>query len=198
MHTGNTKFYFLIAFIDPVYPCAYREHCIKNYFNLNSRGLSLCIQGTPILHTFTWWLRRFIPVHTGNTPMPTPLLLAAPVYPCAYREHIDNGKFSWYEVGLSLCIQGTRNSLIDETPPKRFIPVHTGNTSPTGISFNPSGGLSLCIQGTPTGNPLRCLILRFIPVHTGNTIIRNDASATRSVYPCAYREHTNYNILFYN
>ena len=33
------------------------------------------------------------------------------------------------------------------------------------------------------------IALRFIPVHTGNTRIGLFRQSTRSVYPCAYREH---------
>ena len=61
-----------------------------------------------------------------------------------------------------------------------------------------SPGLSLCVQGTLVGLIWQLVKKRFIPVCTGNTraIIHNGKNWT--VYPCVYREHTNYNILFYN
>ena len=148
MHTGNTVLKIILISIVAVYPCAYREHQYYIHLLDGSGGLSLCIQGTRPCLRPCCWRRRFIPVHTGNTLIMGNLVDTKSVYPCAYREHDVVNAVDDIKRGLSLCIQGTRNSLIDETPPKRFIPVHTGNTSPTGISFNPSGGLSLCIQGT--------------------------------------------------
>ena len=97
-------------------------------------------------------------------------------------------------------------------------PVYTGNTvrrnhtkwnSPVypcvyrehkknSITFKPVNGLSLCVQGTPHALPQLQLQLRFIPVCTGNTPIRWLLFVLTPVYPCVYREHSNYNILFYN
>ena len=59
-------------------------------------------------------------------------------------------------------------------------------------------GLSLCIQGTSKTWGTNQVSKRFIPVHTGNIARLYGSGAIVSVYPCAYREHTNYNILFYN
>ena len=74
---------------------------------------------------------------------------------------------------------------------RRFIPVHTGNTT-TRPQFNSEKsvypcayrehirrikhivlkvGLSLCIQGTPDRHAHHSEIARFIPVHTGNTFV---------------------------
>ena len=100
----------------------------------------------------------------------------------------------------------------------RFIPVYTGNI---GIyiknnkqvpvypcvyrehSVLPSrnasfSGLSLCIQGTYGGNHHSVRLNRFIPVYTGNINKKANKWQMAAVYPCVYREHTNYNILFYN
>ena len=79
------------------------------------------------------------------------------VYPCVYREHLNNATLTVTNDGLSLCIQGTHHTLI----------------------FLKSIG-------------------RFIPVYTGNTTYLNLAPGCAAVYPCVYREHPNYNILFYN
>ena len=59
-------------------------------------------------------------------------------------------------------------------------------------------GLSLCIQGTRINRERFGNILRFIPVYTGNTLGAAIPNLNFAVYPCVYREHSNYNILFYN
>ena len=107
-------------------------------------------------------------MHTGNI---IKVFLANnfyPVYPCAYREHIANKIDPMINSGLSLCIQGTSSSRVDNIVLARFIPVHTGNITslsliPTNAPVYPCayrehncmlvatqsyGGLSLCIQGT--------------------------------------------------
>ena len=112
-------------------------------------GLSLCIQGTLFHISLSFYIFRFIPVHTGNTPGRVLLLTETSVYPCAYREHMILGKMISYKVGLSLCIQGTLFHI--------------------SLSF---------------------YIFRFIPVHTGNTPGRVLLLTETSVYPCAYREHS--------
>ena len=56
---------------------------------MSANGLSLCIQGTYDLAYGAITKGRFIPVHTGNIPTFFPETDSAPVYPCAYREHID-------------------------------------------------------------------------------------------------------------
>ena len=110
----------------------------------------------------------FIPVHTGNINTIVPNRYLNTVYPCAYREHLDDIMVGNGVRGLSLCIQGTYVSLSGSRNLKRFIPVHTGNiTSRRANSLicsvypcayrehalkisndNYSHGLSLCIQGT--------------------------------------------------
>ena len=71
VHTGNTVILFLRWGSNTVYPCAYREHMPKLWFTLNFFGLSLCIQGTPPIPDLLCKYLRFIPVHTGNTPIIT-------------------------------------------------------------------------------------------------------------------------------
>ena len=70
---------------------------------------------------------RFIPVCTGNILLNIKTAFVVPVYPCVYREHlneIDEDKFS---NGLSLCVQGTLNNKSFMPLFSRFIPVCTGN-----------------------------------------------------------------------
>ena len=140
------------------------------------------------------------------------------VYPCVYREHKAAEEIKIISSGLSLCIQGTPHPMFPNPVTKRFIPVYTGNTfyhpdSIHQISVYPcvyrehinccmigrfGTGLSLCIQGThATFNTMEG-DLRFIPVYTGNTSVTTISMSSFSVYPCVYREHSNYNILFYN
>ena len=195
--------------LNPVYPCAYREHSILYTNIISFFGLSLCIQGTwdyQVLHTE---LLRFIPVHIGNMPIVIPATYCWPVYPCAYREHEckHSNRFSF--AGLSLCIQGTLLILSYKSRLYRFIPVHTGNMQLLHLFFflHPVypcayrehdyfcslwyifSGLSLCIQGTLYESAFHLLKRRFIPVHTGNILMFAERPAAFSVYPCAYREH---------
>ena len=91
-----------------VYPCVYREHYVDPLVVLLNDGLSLCIQGTPVLSAPYDCGVRFIPVYTGNTKMGIKhlsLMWFIPVYtgntfniaivcgihsvyPCVYREHV--------------------------------------------------------------------------------------------------------------
>ena len=196
----------------------YREHCSSPYSIPHDSDLSLCIQGTRLLVVRDIRYHRFIPVHTGNTICWLNLQLTIAVYPCAYREHSNGAVKKTGDTGLSLCIQGTPQPTESPILAIRFIPVHTGNTPsatappdtiavypcayrehlPLAITINLFCGLSLCIQGTPTYATCCCGSWRFIPVHTGNTKFIAATAWGTSVYPCAYREHPNYNILFYN
>ena len=140
------------------------------------------------------------------------------VYPCVYREHVPSS-FSRIEVaGLSLCIQGTYTSTQAIMKITRFIPVYTGNIALGTYIFiattvypcvyrehiavssiaNSLRGLSLCIQGTSANLGTVEELKRFIPVYTGNMAGISHSTLSSTVYPCVYREHTNYNILFYN
>ena len=132
----------------PVYPCAYREHCLWFDLIFSSPGLSLCIQGT-------CGYGKTCEKHSS-------------VYPCAYREHYFDEVFWMSKFGLSLCIQGTFYYKQLDKSNTRFIPVHTGNIAPknqnvTRTTVYPCAyrehkkqknighsntGLSLCIQGT--------------------------------------------------
>ena len=188
MYTGNTIQRYSLWRCRPVYPCVYREHCVLLALVINLNGLSLCIQGTLIDDIHYQYPRRFIPVYTGNACMKVLLVMHRTVYPCVYRERVDNSRVYWSTVGLSLCIQGTL--LAQKLPPiqLRFIPVYTGNAG-NGIivsvadSVYPcvyrersrkttapalTAGLSLCIQGTPVSHFPRLVPGRFIPVYTGN------------------------------
>ena len=172
-------------------------------------GLSLCIQGTPVIISHKPAVKRFIPVYTGNTSRISKTHFRNSVYPCVYREHRHHDKTPLLDPGLSLCIQGTLIEFNLLFVLVRFIPVYTGNTIilviPLATSsvypcvyreherqvFEPRNelGLSLCIQGTlmilydPFHNK------RFIPVYTGNTLPCCLDYLRVAVYPCVYREH---------
>ena len=140
------------------------------------------------------------------------------VYPCVYREHNEFNFISVVLFGLSLCIQGTLECNNGQGLTSRFIPVYTGNTLSEYSLFNSSpvypcvyrehifilfcnansAGLSLCIQGTQFKLVRLIICRRFIPVYTGNTHGLVISIVSVPVYPCVYREHSNYNILFYN
>ena len=128
VHTGNTQSPSNLYYRGSVYPCAYREHWVVCMHPMAGVGLSLCIQGTLISEDFLFLYLRFIPVHTGNTCAHIPIHWVGTVYPCAYREHSHHPINCPTDGGLSLCIQGTPISTINNNINARFIPVHTGNT----------------------------------------------------------------------
>ena len=135
-----------------------------------------------------------------------------------YREHYLCLFFSHLLSGLSLCVQGTFPIVDVKNLFCRFIPVCTGNILVFVVKIYPrsvypcvyrehiisSGirgflyGLSLCVQGTWSFRFIPTNRNRFIPVCTGNMRSLLFNLMTPPVYPCVYREHTNYNILFYN
>ena len=107
VYTRNTKKLFKFGYSCSVYPCVYREHRKIDVRILCHFGLSLCIQGTPVVVSLSSSGIRFIPVYTGNTHTVRNIYDYVAVYPCVYREHL---KFRYCidpNVGLSLCIQGT-------------------------------------------------------------------------------------------
>ena len=137
-------------------------------------------------------------MYTGNTPFWGGFSVGVTVYPCVYREHINFLILARNEVGLSLCIQGTLPGIFAHNPHCPVYPCvyrehfYERKKSPL------VGGLSLCIQGTPDGKQNTRLSARFIPVYTGNTVFYIKVMICRTVYPCVYREHPNYNLLFIN
>ena len=132
-------------------------------------GLSLCIQGTRYSSPKIPKCIRFIPVYTGNTIIYGVIHARFAVYPCVYREHSGSSNCTDYRRGLSLCIQGTLQNILEKKKYCRFIPVYTGNTSANNYKLLKNPGLSLCIQGTHFDRALAQRSIRFIPVYTGNT-----------------------------
>ena len=108
VYTGNTYLADNPHQSWSVYPCVYREHRISRESPILIFGLSLCIQGTLCTWASNLHCQRFIPVYTGNTDYYFPAFCVIAVYPCVYREHCTNESWNSSEIGLSLCIQGTR------------------------------------------------------------------------------------------
>ena len=133
-------------------------------------------------HEFNWisiiTRNRFIPVYTGNTP--------------------DDELSDDVDAGLSLCIQGTLNATIYIHLCSPVYPCVYREHIVKSYRGLRAIGLSLCIQGTLYSVFSHGFSSRFIPVYTGNMPIAPPNPAYLTVYPCVYREHTNYNILFYN
>ena len=71
VHTGNAQYKPFLVQRVTVYPCAYRERFTCFNCCLISVGLSLCVQGTRFFSCHFNLLFRFIPVHTGNSPIIT-------------------------------------------------------------------------------------------------------------------------------
>ena len=210
VYTGNTHSSTVPRVIISVYPCVYREHAINALarkqpnrfipvYTGNTYTIAISIKNLPVYPCVyrehnggtalsdCWY--RFIPVYTGNTLVTPIKRWWCQVYPCVYREHFIKIEVWAFFIGLSLCIQGTLNLLMMLPLFRRFIPVYTGNTDPSGeydylCEVYPcvyrehtnrtrhkinSRGLSLCIQGTRTTFEELKAKVRFIPVYTGNT-----------------------------
>ena len=67
VYTGNTYSSNKKPPNEAVYPCVYREHLKEQRKKGDTRGLSLCIQGTQEFDIINFLKVRFIPVYTGNT-----------------------------------------------------------------------------------------------------------------------------------
>ena len=126
-----------------------------------------------------------------------------------YREHVRLLLFLHFDIGLSLCVQGTPPLFQPRYQWNRFIPVCTGNTicsvtrsAPCAVYpcvyrehfnifciLNKIFGLSLCVQGTHLVYVVLMCQRRFIPVCTGNTHSVCKLRCPVTVYPCVYREH---------
>ena len=108
VHTGNSGYPGSGVRVLAVHPCAYRE-LPPQIPGINiAPGSSLCIQGTLVMHSVIFLMKRFIPVHTGNSRSRIRMRRSRSVHPCAYRELellavLTNGLS-----GSSLCIQGTQ------------------------------------------------------------------------------------------
>ncbi len=134
-------------------------------------------------------IRRFIPMHMGNTSHYLSPIIFITVYPHAYGEHANTNQSGRVNLGLSPCIWGTLSSGMPSSARIRFIPMHMGNTDEIervstdktvyphaygehsnchNVSFTPCG-LSPCIWGTLFINPITFIHTRFIPMHMGNT-----------------------------
>ena len=134
--------------------------------------------------------QRFIPVHTGNIMFHSTRPLTWAVYPCAYREHIENLINSTIINGLSLCIQGTCSTLHWQIDGDTVYPCAYREHELIQCCTLTDSGLSLCIQGTCVPVSSTSFKWRFIPVHTGNMRVICLISEAQAVYPCAYREHS--------
>ena len=132
---------------------------------------------------------RFIPVYTGNTILIEFLSKSNSVYPCVYREHLYGSMTIVSKLGLSLCIQGTRQLFNKYMEKTRFIPVYTGNTfiNPIECPIHP---VYPCVYREHAKHDrLTQSNVRFIPVYTGNTVVKSAFRSSQAVYPCVYREH---------
>ena len=157
-------------------------------------------------------------MYTGNTTLRTIHGIKSAVYPCVYREHLVEIMNSLSPSGLSLCIQGTHTKPSHTENCARFIPVYTGNTFSASSLIHSwavypcvyrehrrracynrcDDGLSLCIQGTHIAVPAGTNQPRFIPVYTGNTYPVVLGCIMFAVYPCVYREHAIFLLLFFD
>ena len=171
VHTGNTTGVAVAAGPGSVHPRTHGEHqtflsCSRICF-----GSSPYTRGTHVCVLTRAQIRRFIPVHTGNTMRLYVPWVSGSVHPRTHGEH-ENG-------------YPGNNAYM------RFIPVHTGNTDIPNCAAVGATGSSPYTRGTRSGPPVISPLLRFIPVHTGNTIDNPRAATNASVHPRTHGEHSS-------
>ena len=130
MYIGNSHVCLKFRSIFPVYPYVYRELASLKLSSTSSAGLSLCIQGTPIMRGSFLSSIRFIPMYIGNSMLLLLAIWLMAVYPYVYRELTSLFGEITEDSGLSLCIQGTRVFLNRKVLPLWFIPMYIGNSNP--------------------------------------------------------------------
>ena len=120
------------------------------------------------------------------------------VYPCVYREHeIEQDADITLLRFIPVCTGNIYNALMNYVKSTVYPCVYREHMLANRF-ISVSSGLSLCVQGTCCGRIFVTKYVRFIPVCTGNIRRGSPQWQPPPVYPCVYREHTNYNILFYN
>ena len=173
-------------------------------------GLSPYARGTPMFGSLCQYMRRFIPVCTGNTYCRSFGLFYHAVYPRMHGEHSIMSPVHKSRSGLSPYARGTQSRFIAAAIALRFIPVCTGNTPPGELILTTTSvyprmhgehdiavvvnlrhrGLSPYARGTQRLlNRVRGSE-RFIPVCTGNTIQYGLQHWFTAVYPRMHGEHS--------
>ena len=193
--TGNTDRESVIARNEAVHPRGHGEHEPLAYGQLTVRGSSPWARGTPTNALCSLFIKRFIPVGTGNTKYKGGIRYVWTVHPRGHGEHVSFLCVPLFWVGSSPWARGTRKFASSCFSLWRFIPVGTGNTISSAkslklIAVHPRGhgehapkvekqihthGSSPWARGTHKGTCQYCGGLRFIPVGTGNTCTRHSA-----------------------
>ena len=171
-----------------VYPRVLGERSSKTLQKSLSNGLSPCARGTPSKSFALAFLRRFIPVCSGNAYVSKIGDVRPSVYPRVLGERRVRDKVTPKDRGLSPCARGTHNGWPPLGRRLRFIPVCSGNAqaiSPP-MSRGPvyprvlgerthiievnarERGLSPCARGTPPASAAAASVSWFIPVCSGN------------------------------
>ena len=151
-------------------------------------GISLYLQGTPHNAMSCRLCSRYIPVPTGNSFHFFLMYLMLPVYPCTYRELLNERVAVALNAGISLYLQGTHLNLFHRGLIRRYIPVPTGN-SPDDTDHACETSVYPCTyRELPDIERLTYPASRYIPVPTGNSHLRKKPKVLKTVYPCTYRE----------
>ena len=94
VHTGNMASLYSSYSSESVYPRAYGEHYAEGTNTGAPNGLSPCIRGTLLGEVPIVKVKRFIPVHTGNTIRKRLIIANGAVYPRAYGEHSNHNRLN--------------------------------------------------------------------------------------------------------
>ena len=125
--TGNALFLRCSFSTHSVYPCTYRERADRDGGSASYSGISLYLQGTQNYIVQNKNTVRYIPVPTGNADIVPIPAGEKPVYPCTYRERLNELKRLEKLGGISLYLQGTHALPAIKELNERYIPVPTGN-----------------------------------------------------------------------
>ncbi len=165
--------------------------------------------GTHIKPARTYFFKRFIPTHVGNTPKGGNFAADSSVHPHACGEHEVEDRNRTTCLGSSPRMWGTQQPPRSHPQAGRFIPTHVGNTDRVQrltdlnsvhphacgehlhIRVHPyfSAGSSPRMWGTLPHQGHRLTRIRFIPTHVGNTPVPALFSLPVPVHPHACGEH---------
>ena len=189
---GNTNFTQAAKFWYTVHPRERGEHESGVAGGALHAGSSPRARGTLLNHPGAGLRDRFIPASAGNTVAPRPARSATAVHPRERGEHGGEGNAPVIPSGSSPRARGTREQILPELRPYRFIPASAGNTHGCGRARGPrpvhprergehladaeaghlQAGSSPRARGTRLTSVRRPPSRRFIPASAGNTRLR--------------------------
>ncbi len=131
IHTGNSHPLVRRRVTGPVHPHTHGELSDRICPSRISNGSSPYTRGTPFDADGFKNGRRFIPIHTGNSPEPVKEEPVQTVHPHTHGELERGERGVVRRLGSSPYTRGTLLIVSVSIDNLRFIPIHTGNSSGT-------------------------------------------------------------------